>query len=389
MRSAFPPEQSTSPFGVNVIGFVSARLGLGVAARASIAALVGSGVPVAVVDLQLPDGRSGADTTWAHLNITSLDHLPHPVTLMHANPPEAIGIWQRFPTWFAESFNCAVPFFELADLPDAWCPHLARYDAILAASEHVAAAIRNTVPVPVRHYPIAADVRSLTAVARSSFGIPEKAFAFVATWDTDSGLNRKNGVGLLRAFANAFANRSDAVLVLKVNGIAEHPELNREIAAMPPGSVCIVDRYLAYGEVLGLYAACDAFVSLHRAEGLGLGLMEAMLLGKPVLATGWSGNMDFMDDSSAALVRYSFAPVLDTQIAYAPGQFARPQLWAEPDLIHAADLMRRLADGDRSYYDGLAAGARAKAQARHDFFVGGGAARVLQSIFEGLRKNSA
>jgi glycosyltransferase involved in cell wall biosynthesis len=271
-----PAPQSTNgapEFGVNVVGFVSARLGLGVAARASIAALVESGVPVAVADVTLPDGRSGFDTTWSHLAIKDVTRLPHPVTLMHVNPPEAESIWQQFPAWFAGGATCSVPFFELADIPDAWRPHLARYDAILAASEHIAAAIRNVVPVPVRHYPISADIRGMAAARRTSLGIPEDVFAFVTTWDTDSGLNRKNGVGVLRAFAEAFAGRNDAVLVLKVNGIATHPELQRQIASLPDGCVRIVDRYLPYGELLGLYAACDAFVSLHRAEGLGLGLM--------------------------------------------------------------------------------------------------------------------
>lgn len=374
-----PTSRPARDFGVNVIGFVSARLGLGVAARASVAALVAAGVRVAVADVTLPDGRSGFDQRFAHLNIKDASHLPHPVNLVHINPPEAAGLWQQFPHWFANGFNLCVPFFELAEVPNAWLGHLARYDAILAPSEHIAAAIRNAVAVPVRHYPIAADVTGVTPASRNAFGIPENRFAFVTTWDTDSGLNRKNGVGALRAFAAAFEGRDDAVLVLKVNGIARHAELDRAIAAMPPGSVVVVDSYLSYADVLGLYAACDAFVSLHRAEGLGLGLMEAMLLGKPVIATGWSGNMDFMDDACAGLVRYTFAPVVDTQAAYAPGQFARPQLWAEPDPLDAVQCMRGLVE-DRAFAQRLGDAGRARALERRDAFAGGGAARVIQAL---------
>lgn len=379
MQLGSPPAAGLRGFGVNVVGFVSARLGLGVAARASVAALVASGVPVSVVDLELPDGRSGYDQTWAHLRIASAEQLPHPVNLVHVNPPEAIGLWQRFPQWFVGALNCAVPFFELADTPDFWHTHLSRYDAVLAPSEHIGAAVRNAVPIAVRPYAIAADVRQPTPVSRASFGISDDAFAFVTTWDTDSGLNRKNGIGTLRAFANAFRDRSNVVLVLKVNGMARHPELEREIATMPPGRVQIVDRYLSYEELLGLYASCDAFVSLHRAEGLGLGLMEAMLLGKPVVATGWSGNMDFMDDASAALIRYAFVPVLDTQSAYAPGLFARQQHWADPDLLHAAELMRRLVD-DPSYASALASEGKARAERRRDAFFGGGAAAAIRGL---------
>jgi glycosyltransferase involved in cell wall biosynthesis len=366
-------------FGVNVVGFVSARLGIGVAARASIAALVAAKVPVSVVDLQLPDGRSGFDTSWAHLNISSLDAIPHPINLVHLNPPEGKDVWLQVPQIFAGRKNYAVPFFELADMPDNWYPHLARYDALLAASEHIAAAARNRLAIPVRHYPMAATVESVKPFDRASLNIPADAFAFAATFDTDSGLNRKNGIGMLRAFANAFGDRSDAVLVLKVNGTAKHVELDAEIARMRPGSVRVVEAYLPYAEVLGLYAACDAFVSLHRAEGLGLGLMEAMLLGKPVVATGWSGSMDFMDDASAALVRFTFTPVLDTQVAYAPREFSRIQLWAEPDLLHASQLMQRLAD-DRGYASALGAAGKAFAQGRYDRFYGGGAAQVIRAL---------
>lgn len=380
MQTNAPPGQLAPGFGVNVIGFVSARLGLGVAARATVAALVAAGVPVAIADVELADGRSGYDQTWSHLRITDISRLPYALNLVHVNPPEGVGIWARYPAWFATGFNCVVPFFELADIPDAWYPHLARYDAILAPSEHVSAAIRNAIPVPVRHFPIAADVRDVAPFVRSSLGISADQFAFVTTWDTDSGLNRKNGIGVLRAFANAFAHRSDAVLVLKVNGTARHPELDRAIAEMPPGSVRVVDQYISYREVLGLYAACDAFVSLHRAEGLGLGLMEAMLLGKPVIATGWSGNMDFMDDAGAALVRHNFVPVLDTQVAYTPGHFARPQMWAEPDLLHASDVMRRMVD-DVRYRQLIAETGRTRAQLRRDDFYGGGAAARLASLF--------
>jgi glycosyltransferase involved in cell wall biosynthesis len=364
--------------GVNVVGFVSARLGIGVAARASIEALLNSGAQVAVIDVQLPDGRSGYDTSWAHLNVTSLDAIPHAINLVHINPPEAEDVWQQAPQIFSGRRNLSVPFFELADMPDNWYVHLRRYDAIMAPTLHIAGSVRNTVPLPVAHYPIAIDVAKASPVTRTDFGIPDGAFAFVTTFDTDSGLLRKNGIGALRAFANAFSGRSDVVLVLKVNGIAKHQELDRALAAMPPARVIVVDRYMPYADVLGLYAACDAFVSLHRAEGLGLGPLEAMLLGKPVVATAWSGNMDFMDDASAALVPFTFTPVLDTQAAYNPLGFSRQQLWAEPDLLAASDLMRRLVE-DNAYRGSLAEAGLRRAQARRDDFFTG-AASVVSSV---------
>ncbi len=372
---------SAAPFGVNVVGYVSARLGLGVAARASVAALAAAGVPVAVVDVVLPDGRSNADVTWAHLNITDTASLPHPVNLVHLNPFEARNIRSQFPQWFAAATNIVVPFFELMDIPNDWLAPISRYDAVFAPTQHIAAAVLGSVDVPVRHYPMAADVGEVRPAPREAYGIPRDRFVFATTFDTDSGLKRKNGIGLLRAFAAAFEGRTDVALFVKVNGILRHPELERIIATMSPGSVILFDRYLPYGELLGVYAACDAFVSLHRAEGLGLGLMEAMLLGRPVIATGWSGNMDFMDDASAALVNYSYTPVFDTQPAYDPGSFARRQLWAEPDVLHAIQVLRRIA-ADAVYRDKLATTGKARALARREAFFGGGAADRIKSFWE-------
>lgn len=367
----------TGVTGVNVVGFVSARLGLGVAARATIAALTAKGVPVAVADITLPDGRSGFDTSWAHLNIKDAHRLPFPVTLVHVNPPEAVGIWNQFPQWFANGRSAIVPFFELTEVPTSWVGHLSRYDAILAPTEHISASIRNAVSVPVLRFPLAAHVDRVVSADRAAIGIPAASFAFVTTWDSDSGLNRKNGIGVLRAFRELLRTRKDAVLVIKSNGIARHPELERELASIPSESVVVVDKYLSYSEVLALYAACDAFISLHRAEGLGLGLMEAMLLGKPIVATGWSGNMDFMDASSAALVKYTFAPVVDTQSAYSPANFHRRLYWAEPDLLDAVEQCRRLME-DRSWRERIAAAGQERARSYQAAFPDRAIAAIAQ-----------
>ena len=369
---------------MNVIGFTSARLGLGVAARATIAALVRSDIPTAVVDVTLPDGRSGFDQTWNHLFITDVaPPLPHPVTIVHVNPVEASMLLQQFSHWFTDRFNVIVPFFELPAMPSAWAAPLASFDMILAASTHIGAAANAICSTPIRNYPMGIDVQPAQHT-REHFGLPPDRFIFATTFDTDSGLQRKNGLGMIAAFELAFPQPdSDAMLVIKLNGIRPpsppmRAAFDRLVRA---GKAVVLEQYLPYADVLSLYQNCDAFVSLHRAEGLGLGLMEAMSMGKPVVATGWSGNMDFMDDTNSALVRYVFTPVLDTQPEYARERFATTMHWAEPDPVQAVRVMRRI-HADAAYRQKIGAKAQRDIARRNEHFFGGECVAALEAAYE-------
>lgn len=365
--------------GVNVVGFVSASLGLGSAARHSIAGLVNSGIPVAVVDITLPDGRSGVDQTWAHLNIRNTGTLPHRINLVHLNPLHAVQVWQQFPQWFSQCINAIVPFWELSVPPEEWIPAIAMYDLLLAPTQHIAAAFRNLVPIPVRPYPL--GVSSVEGIpSRSRFGIPAQSFAFVCAFDTDSGLNRKNSLGMIRAFEIAFRDDPGTVLVVKTNGLTKHPQLEALLARLPRERYVIIREYLSYAETLNLYASCDAFLSLHRAEGLGLGLLEAMSLGKPVVATGWSGNVDFMDETCASMVRFSLVPVVDPHPEYSQSRFGQTAFWAEVDLFHAVLQMRRVRQ-DADYRTAIGREAQRRAQMRNAEFAAP-AARLLNALLE-------
>jgi glycosyltransferase involved in cell wall biosynthesis len=152
---------------------------------------------------------------------------------------------------------------------------------------------------------------------------------------------RKNPLGAIDAFQRAFSNQSPVALLIKVSHSAEHPReyaaIQEHVRGMP--NVYLTDRMLSRARVNGLIAACDAVVSLHRSEGFGLVLAEAMFLGKPVMATGWSGNMDFMNGRNSCPVDYELVTLDRSHGPYAAGQ-----QWAEPDVDHAAQFMRRLFD---------------------------------------------
>jgi glycosyltransferase involved in cell wall biosynthesis len=347
-RRLFAPK----PFGVNVVGYLSGNMGISIAARSTVTALLSADVPVAVVDMKVWHGiprvaQPDRDWEFADLDVGSRRRLPHPITLVHMNPKGGQVVRVMHPRWFADTYTCSVPFWELPGLQRRWRSLLSSYDAVLAPTTFIHAAVSSAVRTPVALFPLAVDEPVVEPVARSDFGIPSGRPVFVASWDPGGGTQRKNGLGLLTAFRRALALGADATLVIKLAGKEEPPELADAIARDSDDRIVVIRDYLPYGRLLGLYAACDVYVSLHRAEGLGLGMQEAMLLGLPVIATGWSGNMDFMDESSAALVRYSMIPVVDDQPEYAPKKFDEPQYWADPDLDDAADKMLQLsADGE-------------------------------------------
>ena len=223
-------------------------------------------------------------------------------------------------------------------------------------SAFCAEAIARISPVPVVKftYPVTLATEAIRP-DRAHFGIPTSAFAFVFSFDFHSFVERKNPFAVARAFKKAFGERKDVVLVFKsING-DQYPEQLAEMREAAAGcSVVVLDGYFSRDETLSLFASCDALVSLHRAEGLGLGMAEAMALGKPVVATAYSGNMDFMDVNNSLPVRYELVPLKESY-----GPYLKGNLWAEPDVEHAAQQLRYLVDNPT---EATAIGARA---ARH------------------------
>jgi SAM-dependent methyltransferase len=174
------------------------------------------------------------------------------------------------------------------------------------------------------------------SLSREQLGLPD-GFLFFFMFDFFSSIERKNPLGLIDAYRRAFGPDDGASLVLKsVNGELrlEELELLRAAAAERP-DIVLIDRYVTAAERNGMVAACDCYASLHRSEGLGLTMAEAMALGKPVVATGWSGNLEFMSDDNAYLVRHEM-----TTLERGHGPYPAGAEWAEPDLDHAAELMR-------------------------------------------------
>lgn len=264
----------------------------------------------------------------------------------------------------AGSYNVIYPAWELARYPMEWAGQLERFDEVWAPSRFIRDAIAGAVSRPVHHMPLAVEVILTSFLGRRYFGIRENAYAFLFFFDLRSYATRKNPEAVVGAFRQLRALRpaAEVTLVMKVNGADQHPEAFERLrhAAEDLGDrVLLLGNTMSDNEVKNLVRCCDCFVSLHRSEGFGRGMAEAMYLGRPVIATGYSGNMDFCGEETALLVRHSLVDVEQGQYPYGAGQ-----QWADPDPAHAAWMMARLVDEPRI---GRELGRRASLRMRQGF----------------------
>lgn len=242
----------------------------------------------------------------------------------------------------ATSYKIVYPAWELAKYPPKWAELLDRFDEIWAPSTFTSQSLASAVTKPVHYLPLPSEVAVSTFLGRRYFDIPESAFVFLFMFDFTSYMQRKNPFAVLEAFER-YGRRhpfNDVCLVFKVNNPRERKQDFQEFqkrCQASPARVIIIEKTLSDNEIKNLVRNCDCFVSLHRSEGFGRGLSEAMFLGKPVIATSYSANMDFMTTDTSCLVGYNLIPVQSGQYPFPSGQ-----VWADANVDETVDLMERL-----------------------------------------------
>lgn len=322
--------------GVNVVGYLTSEVGVGESARLTTGALAAAGVPVSTVD-----SRSTLSRQQHAFHIDGA--MPYDVNVMGVNADQVAAVQQELcAANFTSRYNIGQWFWELEEFPEHFHSAFAHVNEIWAASQFIADAVAAVAPkgVVVTHMPIPLVTPQVDPTrSRAAFGLGD-AFMFLYSFDMLSVLERKNPHGVVEAYRRAFGPGDHTQLVLKtMNGSfdCERLELLRWQCRDRP-DIVIIDETFDRVTTNTLMNACDCYVSLHRSEGLGLTMAEAMLLEKPVIATGYSGNLDFMTDDTSHLVRWAPGKVPATARAYPAGS-----RWAEPDVAHAAELMRAVA----------------------------------------------
>ncbi len=368
-------EPVASPgIGVNLAGYLSSELGVGEAARQVAAALAARQLPAAAIDIPVE-----ASELEASFGALAEESHPFDVNLLCVNADMLPVVAGAAPSGFFDGRHTAgLWFWEVERFPERWRGSFEHLDEVWTASEFVAEALRPLSPVPVTTVRVPVAPVEPGLVDRAALSMPE-GFCFLFVFDFRSVLDRKNPLGLIEAFTSAFEPGSGASLLLKSVGADARPEHAEALAAAVAGhpDVHHLDGVLSAAAKNAMIASCDCYVSLHRSEGLGLTMAEAMYFGKPVIATGYSGNLDFMSAENSYLVDHELV-----EIGAGAEPYPAAARWAEPSLEHAAAQMRAVF-ADREEAARRGARAAAEIRATHSPEAAG---RVLEERLTAIRR---
>lgn len=336
--------QADKPFGLNIYGFAYGELGIGEDLRMAVECCEASGIAYHVVNVDAGDARQAdlhlkgkvSDGTELPPYNTNLFCLPAFDTVSRVFMQKGAAVFEGYRNigWWP---------WELAVFPKAWKPYAFELvDEVWASSTFLEDMYKLATDKPVKLVPLAVSVARMKPYPRKHYGLPEKKFLFLYIFDFNSSVARKNPMAAVQAFKQAFKPSDNTVgLVLKtMNTKPNNPEWQAFLKECQTDKrIQLITETLDRPEVLGLINACDAYVSLHRAEGFGRTLAEAMLLGKPVVATNYSGNVDFMQNELAHPVEFRLID-LDNS-AYQWVSEADIAQWADCENISAATQLQK------------------------------------------------
>ncbi|MBS1890750.1 MAG: methyltransferase domain-containing protein [Actinobacteria bacterium] len=327
-------EEAAIKAGVNVVGYISDERGVGEVARQILGALDSRGIDAAPIDTP----AEPAEIEKVLKGIHDADH-PYDVNLICVNadmlPAVAAALGPRF---FHGHRTAGVWFWEVSDFPRQWLGSFEHLDEVWVATEFIAAALRPVSPIPVKTLRVPVTPLPPADMTRAELGMPDEgSFTFLFVFDYRSVFRRKNPLGLVEAFKRAFEPGEGPSLVIKSIFSEQFPERHDELveAVADRPEIHLLEDNVSAAAKNAMVASCDCYISLHRSEGLGLTMAEAMYFGKPVIATAYSGNLDFMTPDNSFLVS---AP--PTKIGPGAAPYDPEAWWADPDLDFAARTMR-------------------------------------------------
>lgn len=350
------PADGSSP-AVRVTGYLSHTLGLGAAGRGYATALRAAGVAVSTASvplhhLELPVTLEDGYGRHAFEDIAH-DGAHRGYEIVAVNAEELPSFVARLGEDYFQGPRIGVWGWETDAIPPRWQRAFGLVQEIWVYSRFMAANIGAVAPVPTLALPPPVSPPAEPAEPER-LGVPDDGPLLLFVFDYLSTIQRKNPVGLIEAFKRAFAPGEGPRLLIKTINAPLRPLAEEEVlwAAHGRPDIHVIDRSLSGPELNGLMAACDCYVSLHRSEGFGLTMAEAMAIGKPVIGTGYSGNLDFMNEHNSYLVEHELGRVGPDCEIYPPEGH-----WAQPSVEHAAELMRRVVERPQ---EAAARGARAR-----------------------------
>ena len=321
--------------GIDVIGYLTTESGVGQAGRNLLSGVEKSGLPFTSCNIQQSGSRATAD-------VRIDNELRNRIAAVAVNADqfghviEAVGS-----EYFKDRYVIGQWFWEVEDFPKHLKPAFGYVNEIWAPTRHIKKILEAHSPAetPITYMPLSFNQKPRNlAASKEKFGFSED-FMFLFVFDFLSVFNRKNPLAVIDAYIQQFRSMEKSFLVIKtINGHHRPEQMEMlKVATRSRSDILIIDGYFDSELSSELIGICDCYVSLHRAEGLGLTMLEAMSFGKPVIATNYSGNCDFMDDQNAFLVPYEL-----TRIGQGSEPYAENGMWAQPDATKAAECMRNV-----------------------------------------------
>lgn len=319
--------------GINLIGNIKAETGLGQSCRLVAKELEGSKIPYSLYQYNQLGDMTERD--YPEFSEKFSEKLPYNINLIHINPYDlGLAFLENHEMWDGR-YNIGFWLWESEEFPQEWLPCFHCFHEIWTPSEFISNAIRKKTKLPVVTVPYHIEMPGNIKKDRSSFGLPKDQFLFLVMYDRNT--RRKNPEGAIEAFKRAFKPEDKAGLVLKINNCVPQELQRLKKQLQDYKNVYFLTEVMTREDVNCLIKSVDVLVSLHHAEGFGLVMAEAMLLGTPAIATNWSANTEFMTPETSCLVD---APLVT--LTEDTGLFKKGNRWAEPDISQAAGYMRQL-----------------------------------------------
>jgi glycosyltransferase involved in cell wall biosynthesis len=325
--------------GVNLVADARSALSGGVVARGVALALGLAEIPFDIIGWEPRSAASNDNTSFSHKEVK---RPRYDISVVCTNPDGLVHLKIHLPRKVLG--NCYVilySFWELPEFPESWLHAFDIINEYWAGSRFIQEAVALKSPVPVVRIPPVVQLNATRQFSRDELGLPEGRFLFLTMAETGSVLERKNPLGVIRAFKKAFSRKDTSVgLVVKLSGFDRLTPTVRQTLLEEAGdceNVFMLPGGLTEDEVSSLMSQSQCYVSLHRSEGFGLVPAEAMSLGKPTILTNWSGNTDYMTKDNSIGIDYEVV-----QVGEDYGPYKHNQYWAEPDIEQAAYWMKRI-----------------------------------------------
>ncbi|MDJ0553406.1 MAG: glycosyltransferase [Microcoleaceae cyanobacterium MO_207.B10] len=334
IRQTSPTLTTPQKLGINIAGFIKGELGIGEGVRATLRAIETTNIPFVINNIISTPHRNSDQT---YQNFTQEN--PHPINLFQVNANE-VKTFLKKPSvkqYFANKYNIGFWAWELPKFPPEWITAFTPFNEIWTYSNYCAESISMVSPIPVIKMMPSINL-PIPKISREELGLPKEKFIFLFIFDFFSRLERKNPLATITAFKQAFINSNPDVLLLIKSSNSQkfpHDKLRLINSIRDSPNIKHIDGYLSKDKINALLYHCNCYVSLHRAEGFGLTMAEAMFYGKPVIATGYSSNTEFMNVGNSFLVEYEKVAITEKH-----GPYKQGDIWANPNIEHCANLMK-------------------------------------------------